>query len=604
MTREMAKKWILAIAAATPVVGMAPLVGAQHEVTQDGRALDANNRIGSGGYNDGGTSVPRGITGNQIITGNVTGGREFRDDPGYRDQHEFRGETAGESSDQFIRGSAGIPSQQSGETRAWESRPFYGQSRAVAPPPGYVQLGRTGGFVPATADYDESRATGFGAALQPVLPRPGQLMMPGPVDPTTNQQSLYMASPLFGMREMSLDAARMEQDMARSLGRSFDSSRPSFDAATLERMRGELLSPGSSSSGATDAVGQPQSSGMSRAMGTPAEGASPQAIGPQGLAQRDVDRGGAAAVVTGQSVRNQLILPADQQSAQLAELRKRFDQQGTPSDADAARQFNEERQLVATQDGKAQGGLVGLPGSTPELSLPPDRSRPGIAAPGGQATEPDEAEAPVQAPETAPAGEPDSKSPSGLDIIDYSQQEQSPAIKEAGPGGRPLQIKSLAAGVEAKGLSELLKGAEDALKEGKYSLALDYYNTAGQVAPNNAMVTLGKAHVELAAAYYARAEARLREAFAKDPSLLMGQYDLRVFLPEDRLQFVVNDLKEIANKEQGEARPVFLLAYIAYNTGSERRAGEYLNLAATRAGGEDSIYVLLRRHWAIPPATD
>src|SRR5206468_10725525 len=80
---------------------------------ENGRALDANPRAGSGGQNDApNQGLGRGplVTGNQIVTGNVTGGRQFRDVTLYSDPSEFRDITAGRfTTDRFIRQSAGVP---------------------------------------------------------------------------------------------------------------------------------------------------------------------------------------------------------------------------------------------------------------------------------------------------------------------------------------------------------------------------------------------------------------------------------------------------------------------------------------------------------------
>src|SRR5436190_9132453 len=76
----------------------------------NGNALDANNRIGSGGYNSGGNqNRGAGYTGNDIINGNVTAGKTFQGFVPYRDPGAFRGPTVGNSMDRFIRDSSGTP---------------------------------------------------------------------------------------------------------------------------------------------------------------------------------------------------------------------------------------------------------------------------------------------------------------------------------------------------------------------------------------------------------------------------------------------------------------------------------------------------------------
>src|SRR3954447_13537278 len=69
-TRSNTRKtrWALAaaVAAAVPLFAATRPASAQYRIENDGRARDANNRLGSGGYNDGaGVRVPT-VTANQI----------------------------------------------------------------------------------------------------------------------------------------------------------------------------------------------------------------------------------------------------------------------------------------------------------------------------------------------------------------------------------------------------------------------------------------------------------------------------------------------------------------------------------------------------------
>ena len=164
----------------------------------------------------------------------------------------------------------------------------------------------------------------------------------------------------------------------------------------------------------------------------------------------------------------------------------------------------------------------------------------------------------------------------------------------------PIKVDSLASGISGKGLSELMTDAEAKMRDGKFAAAIDRYESAAQVAPNNPLIALGRANAELGAGYYSRAEAHLRQAFGGDHALLMGQYNLQKFMGEDRLRYLTKDLKDIANREKTESRPVFLLAYVAYNTGNERMAAGYLDLAQKRGNAKDPMYPLVRKLWNLP----
>src|SRR5262245_39186003 len=110
MKRIKRAQWLLVSAAGMALSSMAT---AQYRVGTDGWALDASNRVGSGGYNQA-VALPNNITtnnylNNELITGNITGGSQFRGFVPYKAPDAFRGPTAGGLSDRFISGSSGAP---------------------------------------------------------------------------------------------------------------------------------------------------------------------------------------------------------------------------------------------------------------------------------------------------------------------------------------------------------------------------------------------------------------------------------------------------------------------------------------------------------------
>ena len=90
---------------------------------------------------------------------------------------------------------------------------------------------------------------------------------------------------------------------------------------------------------------------------------------------------------------------------------------------------------------------------------------------------------------------------------------------------------------------------------------------------------------------------------SRAPELVVAQFDLRALIGEERLQKLVLDLKELATAEATAVRPPLLLAYIAYNTGNEEQAGEYLATAEQRAGADDPLLRAWRRNWKLAAAT-
>src|SRR5439155_15855162 len=210
-----------AAVAALPVLVFTSDASGQYRVNQDGRALDANPRIGSGGNNPE-TGVQNNINGNDIVTGNVSNGKGFRGNVPYRSARDFRGNAPGIGIDDFIKNSA---SAADADTLGSPYRvvPFYGSARTVQPPPGFQPAGLgTGAYIPPPTVTGVGAQTGTGTINRPVggltgdarlgvtdlsqspleLPAPGQLLLPGPVDPTAGQQYIS-ATPLTGIRQFN-----------------------------------------------------------------------------------------------------------------------------------------------------------------------------------------------------------------------------------------------------------------------------------------------------------------------------------------------------------------------------------------------------------------
>jgi len=199
-------RWIIAAAlAAMPATFITSSAAAQSQQPANGRALDANNRIGSGGTNTFRPAPSVGVYGNEVVNGNVRSGAESRGRVGYSDPNEFRGFQAGRVTDNFVRDSAqiGIPNAPPPVINSKEA--YFGEGR-FAPPaqPGFVQSKTQPGFVAAEPLVVQPNDARLGAPLDAtntVLPRPGELILPGPIDTASNQQTVLTASPLTGIRQ-------------------------------------------------------------------------------------------------------------------------------------------------------------------------------------------------------------------------------------------------------------------------------------------------------------------------------------------------------------------------------------------------------------------
>src|SRR3954470_8353625 len=95
MKHSIKQTWILAAAVGAVSLCVSLIATAQYRV-ETGHANDVNNRVGSSGLNGGGSNRGQfnGVTGNDIVTGNVTAGKQFRGNVPYTDARAFRGNLA------------------------------------------------------------------------------------------------------------------------------------------------------------------------------------------------------------------------------------------------------------------------------------------------------------------------------------------------------------------------------------------------------------------------------------------------------------------------------------------------------------------------------
>jgi tetratricopeptide (TPR) repeat protein len=612
MTTTIKRSILRAAVAAVPLLGLATSASAQYRLPYDGKAADASNKVGSGGTNQ---DVNKNgvINGNDIVTGNVTAGKEFRGNVPYHNAREFRGASPSGPVDDFVRGSSSADPHDSGSS--YRVQPFYG-SRTVAPPPGYTpQLG-TSSYIPPSPQATNARPAGdlrLGTVniQQPTysLPMPGELLLPGPVDPTSGQQYIS-ATPLTGIRQVGAGDPTAFESVSNT---QYNPVTSRLSKEQIQKMQDELSNSPSDQTTPTGAQPGGLLPGQPGAITAP--GAQPQGVGQSAVLQQPA--AGAAAMVaqpvnstgatgsTDQSVRQRMLIPPPEaQSATYAKLLKAFKDQASAandkniSDADAARAYNaaqmeqQKAKLATGQPGAAapgQPGAAAAPGAA-DTSVTPGGAGVVVPPPAGSKAP----AAPAAAPSAAPGVTDFAKQ--NEEIMKRTAEEKAARAKKP----EPVKVHSLAADVKSKGLADVLKNAEALMKEGKFTSALDQYDQAEQVAPNNPLIRLGRANAELGASYYARADTHLREVLSNNPELLTGQYDLTALLGEQRLQTLVKDLKEISNKDKNESRPLFLLAYIAYNTGHEANAAAYIDMADKRSGGKDTMYKLLRDNWALP----
>ncbi|HSZ54547.1 MAG TPA: hypothetical protein VK797_02725 [Tepidisphaeraceae bacterium] len=547
-------RWVLAMAVG-PVLTIGIPLGAQI-ATQDGHALDANIRVGSGGYNY--RSPNQGVTPNQIIYGNVTGGQQFRGPVLERDPGAFTGPTAGFASDRFIATSSAAPAPYQPSFDLSSPIPFYGISRGVAPPPGTERLGYSGAYIgggpvsPLTLNQTQYKlandwqAQSLGVST-PIQTRtsllstpPDELFLQIPQG-SDNQLLQVSGSPLYGIQALPTGPAANPLDqygLPSMLLPGVSADRFRFDQAELVRMRGELQN------GSQQGNPQEQQPAQGSELSQPLN-ANPE--NPSSSNSSNSLSNSRFSTDMQNPEQSRRLVPPELQSTQYAELSRRL--AGTHNDQYAALQAVHESN-VARRAAAARAVAAASQPSQGVVNPPPGMMR----RAGGAAA-----------------------------------MLNLPVMK----------IHSVATGVRAKGLHDLLSSAEDLMRQGKFQSAIDRYNMAQQVAPNNPLVAMGRANAELGAGAYRQASNDLRLLFVSDPATLMAQYDLAAWFPPERLKSIKQELSDLSSKDTKDEMSEFLLAYLAYNTGDSQAAARHLEESRKRSGGKDPALDLMQTDWKL-----
>ena len=522
---------ILTAAVVATLVGVGA-AGAQIQVDTSNVA-DANTRVGSGGFNRPVSNPFDARLADDIVYGNVTGGRGFRDvvSP---DPTEFRGVTAGGIVSDFVRDSSGISAFNANTTQR-----FLGEDRGVTPPAReFVELPGVGGYVP-------DRTPRFRAFNETRL---------GDVAPVaTTDNSGFTAAQLrqfsgLPRGEVLAGDVGLQQEFSRPRALSpftvlGNDLAPGVDRDRLGRLRDEL-----SSERNRLRDDDLDADTLGRDMTTP-----------QDRLQNDVLSGN-------EPNSDRLDDGVDPLDTQLQER---------PLQSDVGRPIDPE------VDARIDGSLDTQYDALAERMRQRAERRAGVDGPDGP-DGPDSEREPRPGEPALPRDDAEPQPPA--DEVPAAEEQQPPMIEDLGRG------------VRARGLQEIFDEAQTALDEGRYGDAADLYDTAERLEPGSGFATVGRAVADLGGGFYRLSAQELEAAFRADPTLLMGRYDFRQLLGDERLTRAVNDLKGIVQTNEQDPHPAFLLAAIQYNVGDEKLAAGYLDLAQRRAP-DNGFYRQVRDAW-------
>jgi tetratricopeptide (TPR) repeat protein len=575
------------LAAAVAVVGLGWILpgsaAAQYRVGSDGRSLDANNRIGSGGNNSGPDQSNNKVTAEDIFMGNVTGYGNFHGAVPVRNPDAFTGREPFLPS-LVLQRQAGGTSPVSAPTYGIPTK-FYDVNTAPTSLNGLTSVAGTGTYIvtppPTQSPQDYRLGVNIDAPVV-ALPHPGEGGV-GQVDPTASTTPSFLNNaPIYTASELPAAAYGYSNGTVGNVSGGNVSGQTTLTSSTalsdldILKLRGEMIQnvrvqEGLQADAAALAKVSPVNGASGAGQANPGEVVNPPIIGPiSGSTPLTIGNVPSATFSppgvpvepshapvntgsTGQSMRyslDPLPLPGEQspQYAKLQGLLNQYNQSHPQTDEEANRQFQEALKARRAYEESQVHQPV-----------------PALAAPHTLAPAP-----------------------------------QNPVnINPALPPPAPLDVGPISQTIRGEGLSKLIAGAEDSARHQQFKDAIGKFLDARRVAPNNMLIVVDLANAELGAGFYAQSEEYLRMAYAADPALLMGKYDLRGLLGDDRMQILITDLKRVASTSDS-ATPVFLLAYVSYDMGETDKALAFLQLAQTRAGGQDELLMSLQQHWLLP----
>ena len=145
-------------------------------------------------------------------------------------------------------------------------------------------------------------------------------------------------------------------------------------------------------------------------------------------------------------------------------------------------------------------------------------------------------------------------------------------------------------------ISKLMKTGEKDLKDGRYLTAENVYRQVLRSKPDDALAKAGLVHSQMGAGMIRSAAFNLRSLFAKHPELVALRYDAKLMPDADRLRWLQGRLQKMIGENNRGADPGLVLAYLGYQLEAKPLIEYGLDVAETEAP-RDPLMPLLRSIW-------
>lgn len=593
MTPSRLKQTVSTAALLAAALAITPAQG-QTQV-QNGTALDANQQVGSGGYNQASAQVDYRAR-NLLITGNVGGGRAFQGSVGYTADGAFRGSLGSDTLFNFRRdsifsapnaGGFNLRAQQFGDrvviTRPSDSISGYRVSTgnglstrtAYDPGSGTVSFRQSGGGLVSISGFNSVESLqNTGSSLGLVQ--------------TPNGLVSVNASPLTGIRYNALDANNQQRPELEA-----DRGIPADPDA-------EQTDPNNPASAGNESASLNQSLRV--------DGQYRPGQDDDGLAKLQL-REDPLSITLGTQLQSQMALqlagtgedgqpnaqPTAQATNQATALRERVFGKPAPEGTEpAAAPENPYDKLIADILANNEGI-----NPTPEADVEPgEDTRPEWRK---ILEEPEKAvlQAKMEAREVALRLSLNMVDEEGN--IDY--ETELPSIDPDSEIGRLLndlsydlpRVKTLA-GQDPNRINKLLSRGEQELAAERYIIAENIYRQVLREKKDDPLAQAGLIHSQMGAGMIRSAAFNLRDLFADHPELIALRYDDNLLPQKDRLRWLQNNLQKMIGEDIHGAEPGLILAYLGYQLEAKPLIEFGLSVAEAEAP-RDPLMPVLRKIW-------
>lgn len=522
--------------AAVALTGLAPCRLYGQQAMGDGRALDNNLRVGSGGKNVAQPGIDYRAR-NDLVTGNVSGLGYFRGNIPYRAPGEFHGDLGSNRLFRFHARSLAAPAG-SGYGLAAPARVYRSMDAVSVTDVQQVAQGvnllrprdaaSVGGRLPSRVDTRWPDVSG----------RPGVSV--GFIQKSDGRLLELSASPLLGVRVADLTP----RVVGRPLLRDDVGPRPVVTPAQNV--------PGETADGLVGGPDQPALVGTDQIL-------------PWSVEPRRLDS----------SVRTM--------AQQIEDMQSRLPIphvviHGEPGQ-DVYRDF-----LFKVQENR-QGRDVGESSNR----IGPDDSLGGEPS---ESSEQDDALAPDQQPAVAESDLRSRRAARGVETAESAAEKLDRLAKAVDYDLAP--VKSLTASTDEQ-TRQMLTRAEMHMAAEDYLLAETTYRALLELKPGNPITRVGLVHAQLGAGMMRSAGRSLYELLTRHPELIAARYNVKLLSAPARLEQAQDELKAMLPQDK-TGQSALLLAYIGYQLSDEVLLRRGLDEAAERLP-EDVLPQLLRRVW-------